>query len=129
MNSRIVIGRWPGRADCRRRPGRPRGARSARLRSGPCLAAKSRPGTRMAGPLSGVCTSFSAATPSSSRTMKRVGAYGNIDWKEHTINVAQRGGKVSRLHFPNVPAPFNGIAAFTPTTCLPWREKLTNCAP
>ena len=59
-------------------------------------------------------------------TLKRVGAYGNIDWKEHTINVAQRGGKVSRFHFPSVPAPLNGIVAFTANDLLTWREKLTN---
>jgi len=59
-------------------------------------------------------------------TLKRVGAYANVDWKEHTINVAHRGGKVSRFHFPNVPAPFNGIVAFTANDLLTWHEKLTN---
>lgn len=58
--------------------------------------------------------------------MKRVGAYRNVNWKEHTICVAQPGGKVSRFHFPNVPAPFNGILAFTRNDLLTWREKLTN---
>jgi zeta-carotene desaturase len=58
--------------------------------------------------------------------MKRVGAYEHINWKEHTIHVAQPGGKVSKFHFPNVPAPFNGIVAFTGNDLLTWREKLTN---
>ena len=58
--------------------------------------------------------------------MRRVGAYGNIQWKEHTIYVARPGGKVSKFRFPNVPAPFNGIVAFTGNDLLTWREKLTN---
>lgn len=58
--------------------------------------------------------------------MRRVGAYGNILWKEHTIHVARRGGRVSRLKFPNLPAPLNGIVAFTGNDLLTWREKLTN---
>ena len=57
---------------------------------------------------------------------KRVGAYRNIDWKEHTIHVARPGGKVSRFRFPGMPAPFNGIVAFTANDLLTWREKLTN---
>lgn len=59
-------------------------------------------------------------------TMRRVGAYGHILWKEHTIHVAQPGGKVSRFRFPNVPAPFNGIVAFTGNDLLTWHEKWTN---
>ncbi|MDQ3930166.1 MAG: FAD-dependent oxidoreductase [Chloroflexota bacterium] len=58
--------------------------------------------------------------------MKRVGAYDNINWKEHTILVARPGGKVARFRFPNVPAPFNGIVAFTGNDLLTWHEKLTN---
>jgi zeta-carotene desaturase len=58
--------------------------------------------------------------------LRRVGAYKNILWKEHTILVARPGGKLSRFHFPSVPAPFNGIAAFTTNDLLTWQEKLTN---
>ncbi len=58
--------------------------------------------------------------------MRRVGAYEHLNWKKHTIYVAQPGGKVAGFHFPNVPAPFNGIAAFTANDLLSWREKLTN---
>lgn len=58
--------------------------------------------------------------------MKRVGAYDHILWKEHTIYVARPGGRVSKFRFPNVPAPFNGIVAFTGNDLLTWREKLTN---
>ena len=58
--------------------------------------------------------------------MRRVDAYKHILWKEHTINVARPGGKLSRFHFPDVPAPLNGIVAFTGNDLLNWREKLTN---
>ncbi len=57
---------------------------------------------------------------------KRVDAYRNIRWKEHTIHVARPGGRTSRFRFPAVPAPFNGIMAFTSGDLLTWREKLTN---
>lgn len=58
--------------------------------------------------------------------MRRVGAYRNILWKDHTILVARPGGKLSKFHFPNVPAPFNGIVAFTANDLLTLREKFTN---
>jgi zeta-carotene desaturase len=58
--------------------------------------------------------------------MRRVGAYKHILWKEHTINVAREGGRLSRLRFPNLPAPLNGIVAFTANDLLNWHEKLTN---
>ncbi|MEO5952741.1 MAG: FAD-dependent oxidoreductase, partial [Chloroflexia bacterium] len=58
--------------------------------------------------------------------MKRVGAYPNIKWKEHTIHVSRQGGKESRFHFPKLPAPFNGILAFTTNDLLTPYEKLTN---
>ncbi|MDQ6693934.1 MAG: FAD-dependent oxidoreductase [Chloroflexota bacterium] len=58
--------------------------------------------------------------------MKRVDAYSHINWKEHAIYMAQPGGKVSRFSFPNVPAPFNGIVAFTANDLLTWHEKWTN---
>jgi zeta-carotene desaturase len=60
------------------------------------------------------------------KMMRRVGAYDHILWKEHRIHVACPGGRVSRFHFPNVPAPFNGIVAFTANDLLTWAEKLTN---
>lgn len=58
--------------------------------------------------------------------MKRVGAHENINWKEHTIHVARRGGWVARFRFPNLPAPLNGIVAFIGNDLLTWHEKLTN---
>lgn len=58
--------------------------------------------------------------------LKRVGAYQNIKWKDHTILLAQPGGKTVRLHFPNLPAPFSGIIAFSNTDLFTWKEKLTN---
>jgi phytoene desaturase len=59
-------------------------------------------------------------------TMRRVGAFEHILWKEHTFHVARTGGKLSRFKFPRIPAPFNGIAAFTGNDLLTVREKLTN---
>jgi zeta-carotene desaturase len=58
--------------------------------------------------------------------MRRVRAYEHILWKRHTIHVARPGGKVSRMHFPPLPAPFNGIVAFTGNDLLTLREKWTN---
>ncbi|HEX2911706.1 MAG TPA: FAD-dependent oxidoreductase [Chloroflexia bacterium] len=58
--------------------------------------------------------------------LKRVDAYKNIGWKEHTILVARPGGKTARLHFPNIPAPFSGIYAFSWNDLFNWREKLLN---
>lgn len=58
--------------------------------------------------------------------MRRVGAYGNIAWKEHTIYVVQRGGTVGTFRFPAWPAPFNGMVAFGTTDLFTLREKLTN---
>jgi phytoene desaturase len=60
------------------------------------------------------------------KMMRRVGAYKHILWKEHTIYVARPGGRHSKFRFPNIPAPFNGIIAFTGNDLLTWREKLTN---
>lgn len=58
--------------------------------------------------------------------LKKVDAYQNIKWKEHTILVARPGGKTARLHFPNIPAPFSGIVAFSWNDLFSWREKLLN---
>lgn len=58
--------------------------------------------------------------------MKRVDAYSHINWKNHTILVSRPGGKVAKFHFPNIPAPFNGIVAFTGNDLLTWHEKFTN---
>lgn len=60
------------------------------------------------------------------KMMRRVDAHKHILWKKHTIHVARPQGKVSKFHFPNVPAPFNGIVAFTGNDLLTWHEKLTN---
>jgi len=58
--------------------------------------------------------------------LKKVGAYQNIKWKEHTILMAKPGGKTVRLHFPRLPAPFSGIIAFSNNDLFTWQEKLTN---
>ncbi len=59
--------------------------------------------------------------------MRRVGAFGHIGWKAHTIYVAQPGGTAATFRFPDLPAPLGGIVAFTGTDLLTWPEKLTNC--
>lgn len=58
--------------------------------------------------------------------LKRVGAYQNIKWKEHTILLARPDGETARLHFPAFPAPFSGIIAFSNNDLFSWPEKLTN---
>lgn len=58
--------------------------------------------------------------------LKRVGAYQNINWKEHSLYVAQADGNTVRLHFPNIPAPFSGMAAFSLNDLFTFKEKLTN---
>lgn len=57
---------------------------------------------------------------------RHVGVYDNIRWKEHTFLVARPGGDHARLHFPKLPAPLNGVLAFTNNDLFTPREKLTN---
>ena len=57
---------------------------------------------------------------------RRVGVYEHIRWKEHTFLIARPGGDHARLHFPRLPAPLNGIVAFTNNDLLTAREKFSN---
>jgi zeta-carotene desaturase len=57
---------------------------------------------------------------------RQVGVYDHIRWKEHTFLFARPGGQHARLHFPKVPAPLNGMIAFTNNDLLSTREKLSN---
>jgi zeta-carotene desaturase len=57
---------------------------------------------------------------------QQVGIYDHIRWKEHTFLIARPGGRHARLHFPNIPAPLNGMVAFTNNDLLTTGEKLSN---
>jgi zeta-carotene desaturase len=57
---------------------------------------------------------------------RHVGVYDNIRWKEHTFLVARPGGRHARLHFPRLPAPLNGVVAFTNNDLFTLAEKLSN---
>jgi 9,9'-di-cis-zeta-carotene desaturase len=55
-----------------------------------------------------------------------VGVHEHIRWKEHSFLIARPGGNHARLHFPNLPAPLNGVVAFTNNDLFTAWEKLTN---
>jgi zeta-carotene desaturase len=57
---------------------------------------------------------------------RHIGVYDHIRWKEHTFLFARPGGHHARLHFPNLPAPLNGMVAFTNNDLLTVWEKLSN---
>jgi zeta-carotene desaturase len=57
---------------------------------------------------------------------RHVGVYDHIRWKEHTFLVARPGGDHARLHFPRLPAPLNGVLAFTNNDLFTPIEKLSN---
>lgn len=57
---------------------------------------------------------------------QHVGVYDHIRWKEHTFLIARPGGNHARLHFPNIPAPLNGMVAFTNNDLFTTWEKLSN---
>jgi len=57
---------------------------------------------------------------------KHVGVYQHIRWKEHSLLIARPDGKHARLHFPKLPAPLNGVVAFTNNDLFTLREKLSN---
>ena len=57
---------------------------------------------------------------------RHVGVYDHIRWKEHTFLIARPGGDHARLHFPNIPAPLNGMVAFTNNNLFTTTEKLSN---
>jgi zeta-carotene desaturase len=57
---------------------------------------------------------------------RHVGVDSHIRWKEHSFLVARPGGNHARLHFPRLPAPLNGVIAFTNNDLFTPREKLSN---
>jgi 9,9'-di-cis-zeta-carotene desaturase len=57
---------------------------------------------------------------------QHVGVYDNIRWKEHSFLIARPGGNHARLHFPPLPAPLNGVVAFTNNDLFTPVEKLSN---
>lgn len=57
---------------------------------------------------------------------RHVGVYDHIRWKEHTFLFARPGGNHARLRFPRLPAPLNGVIAFTNNDLLTLPEKLSN---
>jgi 9,9'-di-cis-zeta-carotene desaturase len=57
---------------------------------------------------------------------KHVGVYQHIRWKEHSFLIARPEGRHARLHFPKLPAPLNGVVAFTNNDLFTLREKLSN---
>lgn len=57
---------------------------------------------------------------------RHVGVYDHIRWKEHTFLIGRPGGDHARLHFPRLPAPLNGMVAFTNNDLFTTTEKLSN---
>jgi zeta-carotene desaturase len=57
---------------------------------------------------------------------RHVGVYEHIRWKEHSFLIARPGGNHARLHFPRLPAPLNGVLAFTNNDLFTPIEKLSN---
>jgi 9,9'-di-cis-zeta-carotene desaturase len=57
---------------------------------------------------------------------EHVGVGSHIRWKEHSFLVARPGGNHARLHFPRLPAPLNGVVAFTNNDLFTLREKISN---
>jgi zeta-carotene desaturase len=57
---------------------------------------------------------------------RHVGVYDHIRWKEHTFLIARPGGHHARLHFPRLPAPLNGLVAFTNNDLFTTWEKISN---
>ena len=57
---------------------------------------------------------------------RRVGVYDHIRWKEQTFLVARPGGDHAQLRFPRLPAPLNGVLAFTNNDLFTPIEKLSN---
>src|SRR3712207_8886760 len=47
-------------------------------------------------------------------------------WKEHTFLIARPGGDHARLHFPRLPAPLNGVIAFTNNDLLDRKSTRLN---
>ncbi|BDA70439.1 zeta-carotene desaturase / three-step phytoene desaturase [Calothrix sp. PCC 7716] len=70
---------------------------------------------------------FFGAYPNMLQLFKELGIEDRLQWKQHTMifNQPEKPGTYSRFDFPNLPAPFNGIAAILRNNdMLSWGEKI-----
>ncbi|MBW4605556.1 MAG: 15-cis-phytoene desaturase [Calothrix sp. FI2-JRJ7] len=70
---------------------------------------------------------FFGAYPNMLQLFKELGISDRLQWKQHTMifNQPEKPGTYSRFDFPNLPAPFNGIAAILRNNdMLSWGEKI-----
>ncbi|MFH7028384.1 MAG: 15-cis-phytoene desaturase [Heteroscytonema crispum UTEX LB 1556] len=70
---------------------------------------------------------FFGAYPNMLQLFKELGIEDRLQWKEHTMifNQPNAPGTYSRFDFPDLPAPFNGVAAILRNNdMLTWPEKI-----
>jgi 15-cis-phytoene desaturase len=70
---------------------------------------------------------FFGAYPNMLQLFKELDIEDRLQWKEHTMifNRPEKPGTYSRFDFPNLPAPFNGVAAILKNNdMLSWGEKI-----
>ncbi|HCF27251.1 MAG TPA: 15-cis-phytoene desaturase [Cyanobacteria bacterium UBA11049] len=70
---------------------------------------------------------FFGAYPNMIQLIKELGIEDRLQWKKHTMifNQPEKPGTYSRFDFPDLPAPFNGIAAILRNNdMLTWGEKI-----
>ena len=70
---------------------------------------------------------FFGAYPNMIQLFKELGIEDRLQWKKHTMifNQPEKPGTYSRFDFPDLPAPFNGIAAILRNNdMLTWGEKI-----
>ncbi|NJN75635.1 MAG: 15-cis-phytoene desaturase [Synechococcaceae cyanobacterium RL_1_2] len=71
---------------------------------------------------------FFGAYPNMLQLFKELGIEDRLQWKEHTMifNQPEKPGTYSRFDFPDLPAPFNGVAAILRNNdLLTWPEKIS----
>lgn len=70
---------------------------------------------------------FFGAYPNILQLFKELGIEDRLQWKKHTMifNQPEKPGTYSKFDFPDIPAPFNGIAAILRNNdMLTWGEKI-----
>jgi 15-cis-phytoene desaturase len=70
---------------------------------------------------------FFGAYPNMLQLLKELGIEDRLQWKEHTMifNQPNNPGTYSRFDFPDIPAPWNGVAAILRNNdMLTWPEKI-----
>ena len=70
---------------------------------------------------------FFGAYPNMLQLFKELDIEDRLQWKEHSMifNQPNNPGTYSRFDFPNIPAPFNGVAAILGNNdMLTWEEKI-----